>query len=73
MVYNVVTKEGFRGQGLATALLRQLLAGAKDMGLERVMLNATESGRPIYERLGFQERVVCAMNMVYELDEQNPL
>ena len=73
MVYNVVTKEGFRGQGLATALLRQLLAGAKDMGLERVMLNATESGRPIYERLGFQERVVCDMNMVYELDEQNPL
>lgn len=71
VVYNVVTKEGFRGQGLATALLRQLLAGAKDMGLERVMLNATESGRPIYERLGFQERVVCDMNMVYELDEQN--
>ena len=67
MVYNVVTKDGFRGRGLATALVKHLLAGAEGMGLERVMLNATEAGRPIYEKLGFQERVSCDMNMVYEL------
>lgn len=72
VVYNVVTKEGFRGQGLATVLVKQLLAGAKEMGLERVMLNATEAGRPIYEKLGFQERTACDMNMVYEL-QKNPL
>lgn len=67
VVYNVVTKVGFRGRGLATALVKHLLAGAEKMGLERVMLNATEAGRPIYEKLGFQERVSCDMNMVYEL------
>lgn len=67
VVYNVVTKDGFRGRGLATALVKHLLAGAEGMGLERVMLNATEAGRPIYEKLGFQERVSCDMNMVYEL------
>lgn len=67
VVYNVVTKDGFRGRGLATALVKHLLAGAEEMGLERVMLNATEAGRPIYEKLGFQERVSCDMNMVYEL------
>lgn len=67
VVYNVVTKDGFRGRGLATALVKHLLAGAEKMGLERVMLNATEAGRPIYEKLGFQERVSCDMNMVYEL------
>lgn len=73
VVYNVVTKEGFRGRGLATALIEHLLAGAKAMGLERVMLNATDAGRPIYEKLGFRERGACDMNMVYELEEENPL
>lgn len=73
VVYNVVTKDGFRGQGLATALVQHLLKGAKEMELERVMLNATEAGRPIYEKLGFQERMSCDMNMVYELATKNPL
>ncbi len=67
VVFNVVTREGYRGKGIATALVRQLVAAARDMALESVLLNATPSGRPIYKRLGFEEKALFDMNMVYDL------
>lgn len=67
VVYNVVTKEGHRGQGIATALVHQLLDAAREMALECVLLNATPAGRPIYKRLGFKEKEFHYMNMVHDL------
>lgn len=49
----VLTRESFRGRGLATALLKRSLAWAESRGAVSVRLDATEFGRPVYEKFGF--------------------
>jgi GNAT superfamily N-acetyltransferase len=50
----VLTKIKFRGQGLARRLLSEALKLAAQMNIETVKLDATEQGRPLYEKLGFR-------------------
>jgi GNAT superfamily N-acetyltransferase len=50
----VLTKIKFRGQGLARRLLSEALKLADQMNIETVKLDATEQGRPLYEKLGFR-------------------
>ena len=50
----VATAPGARGQGLAGTLLAHALADARDRGQEASTLQATEMGRPVYERLGYR-------------------
>jgi ribosomal protein S18 acetylase RimI-like enzyme len=44
-----------RGRGIAGALLAHALADAAERGLETSTLVATKLGRPVYERLGYEE------------------
>ena len=50
----IYTAPDWRGQGLATALIREALAHARACGLRRIMLTATPSTRGLYQRLGFR-------------------
>ncbi len=50
----VLTKMKYRGRGLARRLLTQALEQADHMGMETVKLDATDQGKPIYEKLGFR-------------------
>ena len=50
----VLTRLQYRGRGLARRLLMQALAQADQMGIETVKLDATDQGKPIYEKLGFR-------------------
>ena len=50
----VLTKLQHRGRGFARRLLTQALAQADQMGIETVKLDATDQGKPIYEKLGFR-------------------
>lgn len=50
----VATAPGARGRGLAGTLLAHALADARHRGLEASTLQATEMGRPVYERLGYR-------------------
>jgi GNAT superfamily N-acetyltransferase len=50
----VLTKTEFRGRGYARRLLNALLELADRLGIESVKLDATEQGRPLYEKLGFR-------------------
>jgi hypothetical protein len=50
----VLTKIKFRGQGLARRMLLEALKLAVQMNIETVKLDATEQGRPLYEKLGFR-------------------
>ena len=50
----VLTKIKFRGQGLARRLLSEALKLAGQMNIETVKLDATDQGRPLYEKLGFR-------------------
>lgn len=54
IVLGVYTKPEFRGIGCATALMTRLLSQAKMLGLDIVQLSASEMGKSIYEKLGFQ-------------------
>ena len=50
----VLTKLSFRGRGFARCLLTQALKQADEMRIETVKLDATDQGRPLYEKIGFR-------------------
>jgi GNAT superfamily N-acetyltransferase len=53
LVSNVVTLLEARGRGYATQCMDDLLAWAKGRGATLAKLNATEAGRPMYDKVGF--------------------
>ena len=53
-VMSMYTAPEARGRGIATAIVRRLVAWARAEGYPRVELHATPAGRPVYGRLGFQ-------------------
>ena len=55
LILNVSTKENYRRQGLARSLLTNAISDAKEIGVEKVFLKATEQGRLVYEKLGFTD------------------
>ncbi len=59
-LHSVYTVPAMRGRGIASALLDRLLEYCRDKGLHRVQLNASEEGRNVYRKKGFQplERVM---------------
>ncbi len=50
----VLTKVSCRGRGFARRLLKQALTQADQMRIETVKLDATDQGRPLYEKMGFR-------------------
>lgn len=62
-VGSVYTATDRRGQGLASALLRLLIERARELGVEKLHLGATESGKGVYERLGFGPTRYHAMEL----------
>jgi len=55
-IYSVATIPDARGRGFGTAVTWHLLADA-DPGWDVAVLQASEMGRPVYERMGF--KLVC--------------
>ena len=52
-VMNVYTVPIWRGQGIATALLREIISFVKETEAKRIWLHASKDGKPLYEKLGF--------------------
>lgn len=50
----VATRERSRGRGLAGALMAQAMADARERGRRTSTLQASDLGRPVYERLGYR-------------------
>ena len=50
----VLTKLSYRGLGFARRLMMQALSQADQMKIETVKLDATDQGRPLYEKMGFR-------------------
>ena len=50
----VLTRMQFRGQGLARRLLTEALTRCDRMKIETVKLDATDLGKPLYEKFGFR-------------------
>lgn len=57
----VATDPDHRGQGLAQRLCHGALLRARDRGLATSSLHASATGKPIYDRLGYD--TVCAVHM----------
>ena len=53
-ILNVYTDVPFRHRGIAQRLMLAVLDYAREQGLSTLILHASEAGRPIYQRLGFQ-------------------
>ncbi len=54
-VLNVVTMKEYRGMGIASRLIENLLKFARENEIDKVNLSATKMGYPIYKKLGFSE------------------
>ena len=53
LVVNVYTEPGWRGRGIARTLMATLMQWATTEGFDRVVLHASDAGRPLYVSLGF--------------------
>ena len=53
IVINVFTEPAWRRCGLATLLMKRLIAWARAERLDRLVLHTSDEGRVVYERLGF--------------------
>jgi GNAT superfamily N-acetyltransferase len=51
----VLTKKQFQGRGFARRLLSEVLKIADQLNIETVKLDATDQGRPLYEKSGFRK------------------
>ncbi len=54
VILNVYTEPEFRKRGIARQIMLTILAWAKQKGLRSVNLHASDEGRYLYERLGFE-------------------
>jgi GNAT superfamily N-acetyltransferase len=54
LAVNVYTDVQWRGRGVARALMCALMKWAEAHGTDRVVLHASDAGRPLYESLGFR-------------------
>lgn len=52
-IMNMYTRPGYRRKGIARKTLELLVAEAKERGIISVSLEATNMGRPLYEKCGF--------------------
>jgi GNAT superfamily N-acetyltransferase len=54
-IYMVATLKEARGKGVGSAMTHEPLLPAKDAGYDVAVLEASELGLPVYERLGFRK------------------
>lgn len=50
---NMYTAPDYRRQGIATKTLDLLVEAIKAKGIKHITLEATDMGRPLYEKYGF--------------------
>jgi len=54
VILNVYTEPEFRNRGIARQIMLTILAWLKERGLRAVNLHASDEGRHLYEKLGFE-------------------
>jgi len=62
-VLSVYTEEAYRGRGICSQLIKNLIEYGKNKKLCRINLMATDEGYPIYKKLGFEDKVQSYKDM----------
>ena len=52
---NIYVKDEFRERGLAHTLVKRLIEEAKNRNCDKIYLETTDEGRPVYTSLGFRD------------------
>ncbi|MDD6656238.1 MAG: GNAT family N-acetyltransferase [Lachnospiraceae bacterium] len=65
-VLNVYTEPKYRGKGICTQLIKNLIEYGEKRGLGRVDLSATKEGYPIYKKVGFVDKEHRYTDMRYK-------
>ena len=53
-IMNIYTLPDWRKKGIGKQVFHHIVEAAKERNYKRVLLHATEDGRPIYEKFGFK-------------------
>ena len=56
---NVYTMEEWQRRGIARKMVTMLIEDAWSRGVTEITLDATEEGRPLYNKLGFTDSREC--------------
>ena len=64
---NVYTEKDYRRRGIARQLVNMLIEDASVHGATEISLDATESGRPLYESMGFKASEECMVIDIQQL------
>ena len=62
-IWNVYVEPRYRRRGIASELTKAAIAHLKSLNCTKALLNASPSGKPVYEKLGF----VAGNEMVLDL------
>ena len=54
-ITNMFTVPEYRGQGLASELLKKVLDEARSRNVKNILLAASDMGKPVYKKVGFEE------------------
>ena len=66
-VLSVYTEEEYRGKGICTSLMSNMIEYAREHQICRIDLVATDEGYPIYKKLGFEDKVQKYTDMLLKL------
>ena len=66
-VLSVYTEDGYRGKGICTKLMKNMIDYASEHKISRIDLVSTDDGYPIYKKLGFEDRVQKYKDMRFKV------
>jgi len=62
-ILNIYTEPEYRRRGIARRIMETIIAWCKQQGFARVSLHASDEGRRLYEKLGFEESNEMRLNL----------
>ena len=66
-VLSVYTETEYRGKGICTQLMKNLIEYARENKLCRIDLKATDEGYPVYKKAGFEDKPQKYLDMCLKL------
>ena len=66
-VLSVYTEDEYRGKGICTQLMKNMIEYAKEKKLCRIDLMATDEGYPVYKKVGFEDKTQKYLDMRLKL------